>query len=524
MIRDDSEQPKFLASYRHIVRGKIHQWLGAVWAGRVIGFVQFWELVIKGFTTNRCPVRATALAYTTLLALIPLLAVVASVSTTVLKSQGRAPIDKAVSLLVAQILPTLSSSATNTIDEEEKSINDLAVGPAPAGSTNRIELSEDAKKIAARELQKNKEQIVNVINDSLQKIQSGSLGVTGMIGLIFVAIMLFSTIETTFNDIWGVRHGRSWVARIVQYWATVTLGPLIPFAVLSLGIGSRLKVDDLVKDLWFNKFLTEDFLPVVILSFGFSFFYQLMPNTRVRWVAAFIGGITAGCLWHLNSYLSVFFAAKATNFATIYGPLAMIPIFLVGLYVSWLILLFGAQVAYAFQNRVAYLQEKEAQQINFLGRQYMALRIMTLLGQRFNEGNGKPPGIIEISQILRVSTRLVEDILKAVSAGGLVTETNGDESGYTLARPLEKISCDDILMAMRTSKGDMATSSNDFARQVVDDLFKRALDAERTVSATTSLSLLVAQLDPYPNESEATNLPAISSAQPARRTVDGILK
>jgi membrane protein len=493
MAPDDPDQPKFLASYRKLARERIHHSMGAVWAGRVVAFGQFWELVITGFVVNRCPVRATALAYTTLLALIPMLAVVASVSTAVLKSQGREPIDKAVNMLVAQILPNLGVSSTNATEQAATKSTVTAL-PGTAASTNRFEISADAKLVAADTLEKNKAQIVNSINEALQKIQSGSLGVTGMIGLIVVAIMLFSTIETTFNDIWGVRHGRSWVSRIVQYWATVTLGPLIPFAVLSLGIGSRLKVDDLVEGLWFHKFLTEDFLPVLILSLGFSFFYQLMPNTRVRWMAAFVGGIAAGCLWHLNSYLSVIFVAKAANFANIYGGLAMIPIFLAGLYVSWLILLFGAQVAYAFQNRVAYLQEKEAQQINFLGRQYMALRIMTVLGQRFNDGTGKAPGIIEISQLLRVSTRLVDQVLKAVRTGGLVMETTGDDIGYTLARPLDKISCHDILMAMRMSNGNMATSSSDYAKAVVDDVFARVLKAERTVSEATSLNSLVEQL------------------------------
>lgn len=498
-----------------MVREKVHAVLGDVWASRVIAFGQFWELVIKGFMTNRCPVRATALAYTTLLALIPMLAVVASVMTTALKSQGRAPIDNAVETIVSQILPKLAVDETNRVSSETPAPVGPGIETSPTSSTNRVTFSADAKRLAAEELEKNKKQIVDVINDSLQKIQSGSLGVTGMIGLIVVAILLFSTIESTFNDIWGVRQGRSWVARIVQYWATVTLGPLIPFAVLSLNIGSRLQVDDLVQQLWFNRFITKDLLPIIILSFGFSFFYQLMPNTRVRWGAAFVGGFSAGCLWHLNSYMSVFFIQKSSTFANIYGPLAVIPIFLFGLYISWLILLFGAQVAYAFQNRVAYLQEKEAQQINFLGRQYMALRIMTLLGRRFRDPDGKPPSVIEIAQVLRVSTRLVKDILNAVIEHELVTETAGEEVGHTLARPLENISCHDILMAMRTHRGDVTSSADDYAKEVVDDLFKRVMDAEKSVSATTSLGDLVEKLAPKSAPIDQNTPDRLPSAQPA---------
>jgi membrane protein len=339
---------------------------------------------------------------------------------------------------------------------------------------------------------------VEKINESLQNIQSGSLGVTGMIGLIVVAIMLFSTIEATFNDIWGVAKGRSWAARVVQYWATVTLGPLIPIAVFSLNVGSALEpVQAWMEGLkleFLSSFAIEWLLPLGVLSFGFAFFYQLMPNTKVNWRAALVGGLAGGVLWQLNSLLSVFYVSKITTYTKIYGSLGLIPVFLVGLYFSWLILLFGAQVAYVFQNRVAYLQEKEAQRINFLGREHLALRIMMFLGQRFDDVKGVAPSVIEIGRDLRVSTRLVDDILETMELGGLVMETTGTENGYTLTRPLEKISCDDILMTLRTARGDSTQMVADQGKAAVDEVFDKLLVAEKAVSAKTSLRDLVDRL------------------------------
>jgi membrane protein len=318
---------------------------------------------------------------------------------------------------------------------------------------------------------------------------------SGVIGLVVVAILLFSTIEATFNDIWGVLHGRSWVTRVVQYWATVTLGPLIPVAVFSLNIGAELAPVQVWMERnrlgFVSEVAIEHVAPIVVLSLGFGFFYQLMPNTKVRWTAALVGGFTGGLLWHLNSKLNVLFVSKVVSSAQLYGSLAMIPVFLFGLYLSWLILLFGAQVAYAFQTRVAYLQEKEAQRINFLGREYLALRIMTYIGQRFDQKQAVSPSVIDIGQALRVSTRLVDDILKSMKTAQLVIETVGRETGYTPGRPIEKITCHDVLTALRTARGEVIDTAEDGAKHAVDAVFERVLLAEKSASAETSLRRLV---------------------------------
>ncbi len=502
-------------------RRRLRQLLGVARGEQVYAFLQFWELVLTGFINNRCPVRATALAYTTLLALIPMLAVAASISTGLLKSQGREPIEKAIDALVAQVTPKLDGENTNPVATatSEYPVGVAAPGGTATSSTNRFVITEEAKENARKVIEQNRDKVADVIRESLDNVQSGSLGATGMIGLIVVAILLFSTIEATFNDIWGVARGRSWVARVVQYWATVTLGPLIPVAVFSLNIGAELAPVQAWMERhhlgFISQFAIEQLAPIAVLSLGFGFFYQLMPNTKVRWTAALVGGFTGGLLWHLNSKLNVIFVSKVVSSAQIYGSLAMIPVFLFGLYLSWLILLFGAQVAYAFQNRVAYLQEKEAQRINFLGREYLALRIMTLIAQRFDDLKGDAPSVIDIAQVLRVSTRLVDDILKSMSAAGLVMETVGRETGFTLTRPLEKISCHDVLMALRTARGQMTDTADDAAKQAVNGVFEKVLHAEKAVSEKTTLRQMV---DSVSVNTEAGTPAAAGSRNPAWST------
>src|SRR5882724_4479944 len=106
------------------------------------------------------------------------------------------------------------------------------------------------------------------------------------------------------------------------------------------------------------------FLPIVVLTLTFGAFYLLMPNTKVKWQAALVGGAVGGILFHLNNLVSVLYVSRVVSNSKIYGSLGLVPVFMIGLYFSWLILLFGAQVAYAFQNRGSYVEEKQVETIN----------------------------------------------------------------------------------------------------------------------------------------------------------------
>ena len=131
-----------------------------------------------------------------------------------------------------------------------------------------------------------------------------------------------------------------------------------------------------------------------LLWLVFALIYQLVPNTKIHFGAALVGGIVGGTLWHLNSVFGFLYVSRVVSNSKIYGSLGLVPVFMAGLYFSWLILLFGAQVAYAFQNRRAYLQDKLVENVNQRGREFIALRLMTCIGQRFQHGRtaGDAPG------------------------------------------------------------------------------------------------------------------------------------
>ena len=355
---------------------------------RLHRFAHFWLMVWKSFTRNRCPVHASALAYTTLLALIPMLFVVISVSSSILKQEGGERINHFVDKLVVSLTPPTLVS-TNNPAAAIPSQNDNT-----SSATNRACLIRAIPQArphrTPRPSRLTGSKLSNGSMNSSTIYKTAKLGVTGAVVLVFVAISMLSRIEETFNDIWGVARGRGWVARIIQYWAVISLGPVLLAVALGLSNGPHWQsTRHLLDSMPFIGGLLFNLLPVVLLCLAFAVFYRLMPNTKVPWPAALVGGLVGGVLWHLNNYVSVLYLSRWVTYSKIYGSLAVIPVFMIGLYLSWLILLFGAQVAHAYQNRTAYLQEKQAQNINQRGREFVALRLMECLGQRFQRG--EPP-------------------------------------------------------------------------------------------------------------------------------------
>jgi membrane protein len=319
-----------------------------------------------------------------------------------------------------------------------------------------------------------------------------------VVALLVVAISMLSRIEETFNDIWGITRGRTWTARVIQYWGAITLGPILWAAAVALTSGPYFEsVRKFVVGLGplgvFTMKATLWLLPYFILSLAFTLLYLLMPNTKVHWRAAAIAGVVAGCLWQLNQEFSVFYVSRVVSNTSIYGSLGAVPVFMIGLYVSWVILLFGAQVAYAFQNRRAYLQERQVESINQRSREFVALRLMAVIGLRFQRGE-KPPTLTRLADAVGVPTRLVNQTLGILIRAGLVAEVAEAEAAFAPARPLDAISAEDILLALRVSTGRDLATRGDGDRQVVLAEFERIGLAERGAAADVTLEDLVSRL------------------------------
>lgn len=468
---------------------------------RIQRFLHFWALVGRSFVRNRCPTRASSLAYASLLAIVPMLAVVIGVSSSLLKRQGEEPIEKFVTKLVASVTP--EPEGPSFLGPR---LPDAAAAPPAAATTGTAETAADsAADAAVREdtraqlASDTRERIKRYIMDFVGNIRSGALSVTGVIALLVVAISMLARIEDTFNDIWGVTRGRTWFMRIILYWGALTLGPMLWAATAALTSGPYLGfVRSFIARLGplgvFGMNVGLSLLPYVILSLAFALFYQLMPNTRVQVRAALVGGVVAGFLWQLNQEFSVFYVSRVVSNSQIYGSLGAVPVFMIGLYICWIILLFGAQVAYAYENRRAYLQERQVETINQRSREFVALRLLTEIGRRFQRSE-PPPSLLRLADQIGVPTRLVNQILQTLAKAGLVAETTGTETAFVPARPLEQISVADAVQALRVGAGrDVATRAGE-TRQTLLGVFERIGEAERSVASGLTLRELVSSAD-----------------------------
>lgn len=463
-------------------------------------FVHFWVLVVRSFIRNRCPVRASALSYTTLLALIPMLAVAMSVSSVLLRSTGKDQISTFIDGFIAYVVPDEVPETNSMIgDIEFDFATPVAPEPVPAGTTNAVAASEsdsgtdapaasiirDARVVAA------KDRAAGQIRHFIQNAYSGTLGTVGALLLFWTAIAMLVRVEETFNDIWGVTRGRDWTARISNYLTTLLMGPVLLTAALGLASGPHFQqTRQMLEKVPFLAPIVSQLVPVMIISITFALVYKLMPNTRVHFGAALVGGLLAGTAWHIFNLVTLYLGSRAVTASRIYGSLALLPLMMVGLYAVWVIVLFGAQVAYAFQNRESYLQERIAENVNQRGREFVALRLMTSIGQRFDRGL-PPASVAKLSHELGIPSKLVQQVLQTLLAARLVVEVAGPEAGFSPARALDTITCHHILLAMRATQGQDLLTREEPVREEVLGEFARIQAAEKTAAESVSLLGLV---------------------------------
>lgn len=413
-----------------------------------------WLEAVRGFIAHRGPVRAASLSYTALLALVPLIALVLSISKGILNNQD------------PQVL-------TNTIDRFlNYAVPQLQYLSATDAATARNDT-------------------FMRIQEAIARIDAGALGAFGALTLVSVGISLLSAIEAALNDVWGVAHGRTLARRVVYYWAGVTLGPI--FLFLAIGITGSNQVASVLGHLP-GAFLVRLFwgvLPFVILSVGLTLLYWTMPNTWVPARAAAWGGVTAGTLLQLNNLGSALYFSQVLSYSQVYGSLGAVPVMMVGLYLSWMIVLYGAEVAHAAANPVVNTIPLP---VGDTARSRMVLEVARVVASDFAAGGG---GTTKASLVerLRLPDEWVGAALDWLCGAGFFVQASRDGVDgappvFVPARPPGRISVLDIVNAVRRppSDGEGAPPPTEAVEQVL-----RALAAaERAELGDLTLDSLAA--------------------------------
>ncbi|WP_305857148.1 YihY family inner membrane protein [Balneatrix alpica] len=248
--------------------------------------------------------------------------------------------------------------------------------------------------------------------------QARQLTWIGVVFLIVTAFMMLKSIESTFNRIWGVPRNRQGVASFLLYWAVLSLGPLLlgaAFAISSYINTLPLFTD--VTDLAGRLRLLE-LMPIALSTLAFALLYWAVPNCPVPWRHALLGGVMAALLFTLAKAGFAFYVTQFPSYQLVYGAFAAIPLFLLWVYISWLIIIFGAYWVHALSQR---RYQGQGQWEPFT----LALALMGLLWQRQQQGQGADEPWL--GQQLQVAGEPLEQVLAALAHARLLERSEQGE-------------------------------------------------------------------------------------------------
>ncbi len=385
------------------------------------------------FFETRAASRAAALSFSTLLGLGPLVAIAVLVGGFVLGNNQNPHL---VADKLSQLLHFLAPQVNTLEAQHDAAVRAAAdaVGPAVTVAPSP--------------------ELVDLLNGFITGARSGSAGVFGALSLILIVLLLFKTVEDAFNEIWGVRTGRSLIMRVVFYWTILTLGAVLFFAAITLlGAGAFVNVfmEKLSGRLPYGSEVLRVLswsLPVASLTLLvglLTIFYRVIPNTRVFWRAAFAGGVTVATLLMLNNYVALFYVRRVMLTQSLYGSLGVVPVLMIGLYVFWLYVLVGGIISYAVQNVHFRNSQSAWSRLAEAMRERLLLVVLLTICRRF-QACLPPLSALQLSTMIKVPTQIVNECLGRLVDMKLISPVpadGGDSSRadclYQPSRPLSHI-------------------------------------------------------------------------------------
>ncbi len=360
---------------------------------------------VRGYLTNRLTVRAAALTYYSVLSIVPFLAFAFAV----LKGFGAYG-----SFIEGTARPFLGQT--------------FGGNPALLGSLERILLFVDRTGVS-------------------------TLGAVGLLVLVYTCVSLLSSVEETLNDIWGATTKRSFLRQVTDYVTLLVTTPLLVVAAATVATAAQssrvvLFLRDALDLGGVIDFLLQ-FTSLAVVALAFFAIYMILPNVRIRPVSAAIGAAVAAVLWQVALVLYVRFQLGMSSYNALYSVLSAIPIFLVWTYVSWVVVLTGAQVAASHQNERVARQQFRARRADQALRETLAVVAAAHIAREFLSG-GPPRSPAALGELLQVPVLTIEETLQALARAGLLAQTTaGREVRYLPARDLDTIRISDVRDALR---------------------------------------------------------------------------
>jgi membrane protein len=412
--------------------------------GRLLaGVLRNLYAVLRDIFSGQLTLRSMSLVYTTLLSVVPLIAV----SFSVLKGFG---VHKDLEQYLYGVLEPLGEKGIEYTD------NVMA--------------------------------LVNNVNGSV-------LGGIGLAFFIYTAISMVQKVEESFNYVWYVTKPRSFATRFVEYSAVLIIGSLV--ITLALRTIASIGEEDIVVSMQENTVISPIFAlasmitPYAVIIAIFTFLYKFMPNTNVKFKSALVGGCAGGFLWVTTSMVFGAFLANSSDRQAIYASFAIAITTLLWLYLNWLILLIGSQLAFYFQNPAYMRIGRREPRLSNAMRERLALNIMLYVGAAFRDPD-KFIDMRSLSEKLRIPSITIAPIVLGLENNGLLTTTEHEE--LLPGRDMARIRLNDILDVVRVD-GETGSHRDPRWSSAITELGQTIDNAVESTLADKSLSQFLDDTD-----------------------------
>ncbi|MBI9056728.1 MAG: YihY/virulence factor BrkB family protein [Labilibaculum sp.] len=372
--------------------------------------LRIYLLAIKGFYEDKCQLRASALTFYSVLSVVPVLAMAFGIA----KGFG---LDE-----------KLEKELVTNLSGQQEVLNFL----------------------------------MEFANKMLQNTEGSLIAGLGFVILFWSVIKMLSNIEESFNDVWRIKKSRTWGRKFSDYTAIMIFAPILLIGssagtvVLKTMIKEFTKGNTLLEAVGPSLTFLINLAPFFLVWVLFTLLYTFMPNTHVKFKSGLIAGIIAGTIYQLFQVLYIEFQGMVTTYNAVYGSFAALPLFLMWLQLSWLIVLFGAEISFAEQNVENYEYEAESTEISYDYKRLLSLYILQVIIQNF-EKNEEPLHSQEISHRLEMPIRLVREILFNLNNSGLISELVTDtdkQMAYQPAFDINKMTINKVTDVLEKAGSD----------------------------------------------------------------------
>jgi len=438
---------------------------GAMTPARRVGALGVIRLAAAGLMRSQIPRMAAALSYRTIFSIIPVMALGLLIfGSFVSEEDVDAGVRRVLEFAGVSQIAVATEGAENETSGAAAPGADPVDGPADGPADRSLEGAEPegppAPKKESRgidadsgELDEVITDLINRVNRSIRDLPTGWIAIASVVVLIYAAMSMLIEIEKSFNQLCGAPSGRPWLRRLMLYWTMLTLGTLLLAATFLAG-------DALAS--WILSLSGEGgLIGATLAGLGVSIliatvllfaFYITIPNTRIKLRPALAGAFIAAVLWELGKSLFTLYLREATGYTKFYGSLALLPLFMLWVYVTWIVVLFGMQAAHALQNFSGLIATSIAGADTERGATLLDPLVMVgaavCAARAF--AAGERVGADDVAEALGIEPALSARLLTTMAGRGLlmrVATGEDEDEAFTLARPASRITVDELLDA-----------------------------------------------------------------------------